>query len=74
MSIEDEYKVMNLELEDDNDSEIEAEVESEVEKRSHVKCKSCRNCVLCCYKLLIKYNLFSNAYQVLTVAYKYVFL
>lgn len=42
-----------------------------LKKKSHVKCRSCRNCTLCCYKLLIKYNLFSNAYEVLTIAYKY---
>jgi hypothetical protein len=41
------------------------------EKISQVMCNSCRNCTLCCCKLLIKYNLYSYAYQVLTVAYKY---
>jgi hypothetical protein len=33
-------------------------------------CNSCRNCTLL-LKVLIKYNLYSNAHQVLTVAYKY---
>lgn len=29
--------------------------------------KSCQNCSICCYKVLIKYNLFSAAYSVFTL-------
>lgn len=34
--------------------------------------KSCKNCVICCYNVLVKYNLFANAYQTLTIAYQYI--
>lgn len=66
MSIADEYEIMNREIENDED-----DLEVDSEKINQVMCKSCRNCTLCCYKLLIKYNLCSNAYQVLTVSFKY---
>lgn len=65
-SISDEYEIINWELENESD-----DFEGDIDKKSKVKCKSCRNCVLFWYKLLIKYNLYSNAYQVLTIAYKY---
>lgn len=68
MLIVDVYEIMNWELEN-----YEEDFEGDSEKISQVMCNSCRNCTLYCYKLLIKYNSFSNAYQVLTVAYKYLF-
>jgi hypothetical protein len=34
--------------------------------------KSCKNCVICCYNVLVKYNLFANAYPTLTIAYQYI--
>jgi len=36
------------------------EIEENNEKNNTVKleCKSCKNCVLCCYNVLIKYNLY----------------
>lgn len=36
-----------------------------------VHCKSCMNCPHCCYNVLLKYNLYSNAYHFLFLAYKY---
>lgn len=62
ISISEENKIISWELESDED---------DIEKTSQVKCKSCRDCVMCCYKLLIRYNLYSNAYQMLTISYKY---
>lgn len=32
---------------------------------------TCKNCATCCYTLLMKYNLYSNAYSTLTLAYKF---
>ncbi|KAL4143307.1 hypothetical protein QTP88_005653 [Uroleucon formosanum] len=37
--------------------------------KSH--CTSCMNCSICCYLVLQKYNLYSNAYSHLTIAYQY---
>ncbi|XP_069832299.1 zinc finger MYM-type protein 1-like [Dendropsophus ebraccatus] len=34
-------------------------------------CKSCKNCFLCCHRLLLKYNLYSAAYETLSVTYEY---
>ena len=34
-------------------------------------CKRCRNCVVCVYFTLDNYNLFSNAYRNIGLAYKY---
>lgn len=44
-------------------------IENKITYKSH--CKSCMNCSICCYLVLQKYNLYSNAYSQLTVAYKY---
>lgn len=33
-------------------------------------CNTCKNCVCCCLKLLVKYNFYSNAYESLYLAYK----
>jgi hypothetical protein len=65
MSIADEYEIMNWKL-----NNYEDDLEDDSIKISKFMCNSCRNYTLCCYKLLINYNLYSNAYQVLTVAYK----
>lgn len=35
-------------------------------------CKSCKNCFLCCYFVLTKYNLYCQTYTNLYLAYKYV--
>lgn len=34
-------------------------------------CKTCNNCSICCYNTLIKYNLYSNAYPTVSIAYQY---
>ncbi|CAI6355382.1 unnamed protein product [Macrosiphum euphorbiae] len=34
-------------------------------------CKSCMNCSVCYYNVLLKYNLYSNAYSNLALPYKY---
>ncbi|KAL4132834.1 hypothetical protein QTP88_009923 [Uroleucon formosanum] len=36
------------------------------------KNKRCFNCILCCFNILVQYNLYSNAYYNLFIAYKYV--
>jgi len=51
MSIADEYEILNWELENDED-----DLECVSDEISQVMCNSCRNCTLCCYNLLIKYN------------------
>lgn len=34
-------------------------------------CKSCKNCAICVYRVLLKYNLFSSTYPKLSFAYNY---
>jgi len=62
-SIDDVYKIDNFyNTEDDKeDNEI----------TSVSNCTSYKNCVCCCLKLLINYNLYSIAYEHLCLAYKY---
>lgn len=38
---------------------------------TETSCKTCRNCILCCYNVLYKYNLYANAYAQLSKVYKY---
>lgn len=37
----------------------------------NMTCKTCKNYASCCLKLLVKYNLYSNAYTNLSLAYNY---
>lgn len=48
----------------------EGSVEPEIELESRA-CSSCRNCVICVYLILTQYNLFTDAYPVIGLAYKY---
>jgi len=54
--------------EDDIEEETSDKHGTNVEE---VHCKSCMNCPHCCYNVLVKYNLYSNAYHFLFLAYKY---
>lgn len=60
-SVDDEYNEQYF-----SDSENE-----NLDKDFLKPCKTCKNCVICCYNVLIKYNLFSNSYPILTIAYQY---
>ncbi|KAL4097418.1 hypothetical protein QTP88_022201 [Uroleucon formosanum] len=62
-SVPESYKVVTFNEIQDED------VENKTMNKSH--CKSCMNCSICCYLVLQKYNLYSNAYSHLTMAYKY---
>lgn len=65
----DEYTIQNVNettSSDEDDDGVDEE-----EDFVTAKCKSCKNCAVCCYKVLIKYNLYSEAYKTLTLAYKY---
>lgn len=47
----------------------------EIEKKSTTLCnkiKACQNCIFCCYTVLLKYNLYSEAYKTLFFAYKFI--
>lgn len=62
-SIDDVYNIDNFYgAEDDQEDDESTGVSN---------CMSCKNCVCCCLKLLIKYNLYSIAYEHLCLAYKY---
>ncbi|KAL4091505.1 hypothetical protein QTP88_026181 [Uroleucon formosanum] len=63
-SVPESYEVVTF-----NEIQDEEDVENKTMNKTH--CKSCMNCSICCYLVLQKYNLFSNAYSHLTMAYKY---
>ncbi|KAL4135492.1 hypothetical protein QTP88_007098 [Uroleucon formosanum] len=53
--------------------EEEYDIESKINPESqNTTCKSCKNCVVCCYNILQKYYLYCDAYSYLFLAYKYV--
>jgi hypothetical protein len=54
--------------EDNIEEEISDEMGSNIKE---IHCKSCKNCPYCYYNVLLKYNLYSNAYHFLFLAYKY---
>lgn len=47
------------------------EEDNNQEDRVQMQCKSCRNCTLCCYSIIFKYNMYKEAYPMLALAYKY---
>lgn len=49
--------------------DIEHESEEDNETLTST-CKSCKACPLCCYKVLLKLNLFTDAYKSIGLAYK----
>ncbi|XP_025207424.1 uncharacterized protein LOC112603181 [Melanaphis sacchari] len=59
----------SLELTQDEEDDIESKINHESQ---NMTCKSCKNCVVCCYNILQKYNLYCDAYANLFLAYKYV--
>jgi len=63
-SVEDEYDFENFYSEDEYQ-------EAEETAGLNMTCKTCKNCACCCSKLLVKYNLYSNAYTNLSLAYNY---
>ena len=60
-SVADAYSV----IKEDNDSDQE-QVGTTVST-----CKSCRDCPLCCYKVLLQLNLLTDAYKSIGHAYKF---
>jgi hypothetical protein len=52
--------------EDNNDFEKDGSFDT-----THKKCKSCLKCAICCYSVIQKYNMYSEAYSELGNAYKY---
>lgn len=64
-SVDEEYNEQSY----GSDSENEDLESTDVVKPCN---KSCKNCVICCYNVLVKYNLFANAYPTLTIAYQYI--
>lgn len=63
-SVPESYEVVTY-----DDIEDEEDVDNKTTHKSY--CKSCMDCSICCYLVLNKYNLYSNAYSHLTMAYKY---
>jgi len=66
----DEY-IVNEDIQDTDDDNNDDVDSNEKKIASSKMCKSCMNCSVCCYNVLLKYNLYSNAYSNLALAYKY---
>lgn len=68
VEIETSFQDENDEI-DECDLDIECDkVEMEFENKT---CSSCKNCTICCYRILRRYNLLTDAYHVIGLAYKY---
>nr|XP_054590119.1 52 kDa repressor of the inhibitor of the protein kinase-like [Nothobranchius furzeri] len=62
-SLVDDYRTRTA-----KDRSEELEEDSDIVTKS---CKSCKDCPLCCYQILRRFNLLSDAYHLLGLAYKY---
>jgi hypothetical protein len=58
----------NDELENDEETAVSSSFSED--KEAHGKCKSCKNCPVCCFTVLHKYNFYGKAYTHLYNAYK----
>lgn len=54
-------------IDGDNEDEDEASENEDVLST----CRNCKNCAICVHKLLYRYNLYSECYKFLAIAYKY---
>lgn len=75
MSLDKEYTNADNEVQDEDDIHSHLISETEEQPYSNVgdkigKCKTCKNCIACCYNVLLRYNLYSLAYSSLFNAYK----
>jgi len=74
-SLPEEYIInedIHLDTDDDNnDGDVDNILNNTEKMISSKMCKSCTGCSVCCYNVLLKYNLYSNAYSYLALAYKY---
>lgn len=52
-------------------NEHEDSTDDEAENIAISSCKACKNCPICCYNILFRYNMLSGAYTLLGQAYKY---
>ncbi|CAH2273705.1 zinc finger MYM-type 1-like [Pelobates cultripes] len=71
---EDETQKVEIILDDDEEEEINDWIpptDKLVEVQKESKCGSCKQCFLCCHRLLLKYNLYSAAYENLSITYEY---
>ncbi|KAE9541874.1 hypothetical protein AGLY_003865 [Aphis glycines] len=69
-NIPESYTINHIDDEDNDDNDDN----DEYNLKKHNNCTTlltCKNCALCCYTLLMKYNLYSNAYSTLTLTYKF---
>lgn len=51
-------------------SDFEFDLDEELDPET-TTCKSCKGCVSCCCEVLLRYNLFSQAYSAIFLAYKF---
>ncbi|CAH2327721.1 zinc finger MYM-type 1-like [Pelobates cultripes] len=73
---EDETQKVEIIIEEEEEEEEEEidwipPTDKLVEVQKESKCGSCKQCFLCCHRLLIKYNLYSAAYENLSITYEY---
>ena len=62
-SVFDEYTTKTTEP-GPEDAEDEAEI-------VYKKCSSCKDCPICCYRVLKQYNLLTDAYHIIGLAYRF---
>lgn len=67
-NISETYTLNHVDDEDDDDDDNGDNLNK---YNNCITLSSCKNCATCCYILLMKYNLYSNAYSTLTLAYKF---
>ena len=71
-SISDEYTLYGSDSENESEAEFTLKENGEVLYSVQTTvCKRCRDCAVCVYFTLDNYNLFSNAYKNIGLAYKY---
>lgn len=68
MSVLEEYVVRTSTEDEDEHGQDQYEGEWEVMAKA---CAACRNCLVCCYHILSRYNLLTDAYHIIGLAYKF---
>ncbi|CAH2251020.1 zinc finger MYM-type 1-like [Pelobates cultripes] len=68
---EDETQKVEIILDEEEINDWIPPIDKLVEVQKESKCGSCKQCFLCCHRLLLKYNLYSAAYENLSITYEY---
>lgn len=66
----EDYKIIREDHSNEDNNDFTLETEEEVSLKCETR-SACKNCVICCYKILQRFNLLTNSYNLIGLALKF---